>query len=189
MNKTYKVRATRAGALQVVSELTSSVAAIGTKTVVTVATTMVAGAAIAAIPAVPTDDTLTVTKALDWSGAADGKYQNFVFEGVKDKGNSALLSASTTGTFAKTMFVIGDASDEYGTGIWISEAEATATATNTGTIYVQGKVAGSAAAKSWQLHGMGAANGATAVNQGTIEADNAYGMYVGTGSGSSTIIN
>ena len=36
---------------------------------------------------------------------------------------------------------------------------------------------------------MGAANGATAVNQGTIEADNAYGMYVGTGSGSSTIIN
>ncbi|MDR3771289.1 MAG: autotransporter domain-containing protein, partial [Sutterella sp.] len=41
----------------------------------------------------------------------------------------------------------------------------------------------------WQLHGMGAANGATAVNQGTIEADNAYGMYVGTGSGSSTIIN
>ena len=31
MNKTYKVRATRAGALQVVSELTSSVAAIGTK--------------------------------------------------------------------------------------------------------------------------------------------------------------
>ena len=55
MNKTYKVRATRTGALQVVSELTSSVAAIGTKTVVTVATTMVAGAAIAAIPAAPTE--------------------------------------------------------------------------------------------------------------------------------------
>ncbi|MDY5200715.1 MAG: autotransporter outer membrane beta-barrel domain-containing protein [Sutterella parvirubra] len=36
---------------------------------------------------------------------------------------------------------------------------------------------------------MGAANGATAVNQGTIEADNAYGMYVGTGSGNSTITN
>ena len=85
------------------------------------------------------------------------------------------------------MFVIGDASKEYGTGIWISGAEATAT--NTGTIYVQGKVAEGAAAKSWRLHGMGAANGATAVNQGTIEADNAYGMYVGTGSGSSTIIN
>lgn len=189
MNKTYKVRATRTGALQVVSELTSSVAAIGTKTVVTVATAMVAGAAIAAIPAeVPSgEDTLTVTKAIGWSDVANEKYQNFVFSGVTDKSQSALLSASTSGTFAKTMFVIGDASDEYGTGIWIDEAEETAT--NTGTIYVQGKVAKDAEATSWQLHGMGAANGATAVNQGTIEADNAYGMYVGTGSGSSTIIN
>ena len=188
MNKTYKVRATRAGALQVVSELTSSVAAIGTKTVAAVATTMVAGAAIAAIPTVPSgEDTKTVTTAIGWSDDAINQYQNFVFWGVTDKGQSALLSASTSGTFAKTMFVIGDASGEYGTGIWISGAEATAT--NTGTIYVQGKVAEGAAAKSWQLHGMGAANGATAVNQGTIEADNAYGMYVGTGSGSSTIIN
>lgn len=191
MNKTYKVRATRTGALQVVSELTSSVAAIGTKTVVTVATTMVAGAAIAAIPAVPSgEDTQTVkTPITDWSAVANEKYQNFVFEGAKGPGNSALLSASESGIFAKTMFVIGDADDEYeyGTGIWISGAEATAT--NTGTIYVQGKVADSAAAKSWQLHGMGADKGATAVNQGTIEADNAYGMYVGTGSGSSTIIN
>ena len=191
MNKTYKVRATRTGALQVVSELTSSVAAIGTKTVVTVATTMVAGAAIAAIPAeVPSgEDTLTVTetKAIGWSDVANEKYQNFVFGGVTNQGESAFLSASTSGTFAKTMFVIGDASDEYGTGIWATGANVTAT--NTGTIYVQGEVAKGAAAKSYQLHGMGAADGATAVNQGTIEADNAYGMYVGTGSGSSTIIN
>lgn len=188
MNKTYKVRATRTGALQVVSELTSSVAAIGTKTVVAVATTMVAGAAIAAIPTVPSGkDTQTVKTAIDWSGAADEQYQNFVFEGVENKNKCALLSASTSGTFAKTMFVIGDASNEYGTGIWIDEAKATAT--NTGTIYVQGKVAKEASATSWKLHGMGAANGATAVNQGTIEADNAYGMFVGTGSGSSTIIN
>lgn len=189
MNKTYKVRATRTGALQVVSELTSSVAAIGTKTVVAVATTMVAGAAIAAIPAeVPSgEDTQTVTTAIGWSDVANEQYQNFVFSGVTDKNQSALLSSSTSGTFAKTMFVIGDASNEYGTGIWISGAEATAT--NTGTIYVQGKVAEDVAATSYQLHGMGAANGATAVNQGTIEADNAYGMYVGTGSGNSTIIN
>ncbi len=188
MNKTYKVRATRTGALQVVSELTSSVAAIGTKTVVAVATTMVAGAAIAAIPAeVPSgEDTQTVTTAIGWSDVANEKYQNFVFEGAEGTGNSALLSASESGIFAKTMFVIGDAK-EYGTGIWISGDKVTAT--NTGTIYVQGKVADSAAATSWQLHGMGAANGATAVNQRTIEADNAYGMYVGKGSGSSTIIN
>lgn len=188
MNKTYKVRATRTGALQVVSELTSSVAAIGTKTVVTVATTMVAGAAVAAIPAVPSgEDTQTVTTAIGWSDVANKKYQNFVFSGVTDKGQSALLSASTSGTFAKTMFVIGDASNEFGTGIWASDAKVTAF--NTGTIYVKGKVAGDAPATSYQLHGMGAANGATAVNQGTIEADNAYGMYVGTGSGNSTITN
>ena len=188
MNKTYKVRATRTGALQVVSELTSSVAAIGTKTVVTVATTMVAGAAIAAIPAVPSgEDTQTVTTAIGWSGVANEKYQNFVFWGVTDKDKSALLSVSESGIFAKTMFVIGDANDEYGTGIWISGAEKTAT--NAGTIYVQGKGAKGTEATSWQLHGMGAANGAMAVNQGTIEADNAYGMYVGTGSRSSTIIN
>ena len=186
MNKTYKVRATRTGALQVVSELTSSVAAIGTKTVVAVATTMVAGAAIAAIPTVPSgQDTKTVSTTIDWSEVE--KYQNFVFKGVEDKDKSALLSASTSETFAKTMFVIGDASKEYGTGIWASGAKVTAT--NTGTIYVQGTVAGDAPATSWQLHGMGAADGATAVNRGTIEADNAYGMYVGTGSGSSTIIN
>ena len=186
MNKTYKVRATRTGALQVVSELTSSVAAIGTKTVVAVATTMVAGAAIAAIPTVPSgQDTKTVSTTIDWSEVE--KYQNFVFKGVEDKDKSALLSASTSETFAKTMFVIGDASKEYGTGIWASGAKVIAT--NTGTIYVQGTVAGDAPATSWRLHGMGAADGATAVNRGTIEADNAYGMYVGTGSGSSTIIN
>lgn len=193
MNKTYKVRATRTGALQVVSELTSSVAAIGTKTVVAVATTMVAGAAIAAIPAeVPSgEDTLTVTekKAIGWNDVANEQYQNFVFEGVENKNenNRALLSASTSGTFAKTMFVIGDAPEEFGTGIWVTGAKTTAT--NTGTIYVQGKVAEGAAATSYQLHGMGAADGATAVNQGTIEADNAYGMFVGSGSVSSTIIN
>ena len=149
MNKTYKVRATRAGALQVVSELTSSVAAIGTKTVVTVATTMVVGAAIAAIPAeVPSgEDTQTVTTAIGWSDVANEKYQNFVFWGAKGTGNSALLSASESGIFAKTMFVIGDTPDEFGTGIWATGANVTAT--NAGTIYVQGKGAEGAEAKSW----------------------------------------
>ena len=189
MNKTYKVRATRTGALQVVSELTSSVAAIGTKTVVAVATTMVAGAAIAAIPAVPTEGegNVITDQTITWDQVEADANQNFVFNGVPEKDQSALLSASTPKTFAKTMFVIGDAPEEFGTGIWVTGAKVTAT--NTGTIYVQGKVAKEASAKSYQLHGMGAADGATAVNQGTIEADNAYGMYVGTGSGSSTIIN
>ena len=189
MNKTYKVRATRAGALQVVSELTSSVAAIGTKTVAAVATTMVAGAAIAAIPAVPTEGegNVITDQTITWDQVEADANQNFVFNGVPEKDQSALLSASTPKTFAKTMFVIGDAPEEFGTGIWVTGAKVTAT--NTGTIYVQGKVAKEASAKSYQLHGMGAADGATAVNQGTIEADNAYGMYVGTGSGSSTIIN
>lgn len=59
MNKTYKVRATRTGALQVVSEFTSSVRAMGTKTVIAAAVSaLMAGAAVAA----ETDDA-----TVDWT--------------------------------------------------------------------------------------------------------------------------
>ena len=176
MNKTYKVRATRTGALQVVSELTSSVAAIGTKTVVAVATTMVAGAAIAAIPTVPSgEDTKTVSTTIDWSEVE--KYQNFVYNAasIQESGDD-FLTATEKKAFGKTMWVVAE-KDEYATGIYAVGTGVTAT--NTGTIYVQGKVDTAGSASSWQLHGMGAGNGATAVNVGTIEVENAYGMYVG----------
>ena len=179
MNKTYKVRATRTGALQVVSELTSSVAAIGTKTVVAVATTMVAGAAIAAIPAAPTEGEGNVIndKAITWDLVEADANQNFVYNAasIQESGDD-FLTATEKKAFGKTMWVVAE-EGEYATGIYAVGTGVTAT--NTGTIYVQGKVAEGAAAKSWQLHGMGAGNGATAVNVGTIEVENAYGMYVG----------
>lgn len=179
MNKTYKVRATRTGALQVVSELTSSVAAIGTKTVVAVATTMVAGAAIAAIPAVPTvgEGNFITDKPITWDQVEADANQNFVYNAAStEESKDDFLTATVKKAFGKTMWVVAE-KDEYATGIYAVGNGATAT--NTGTIYVQGKVAKDAEAKSWQLHGMGAGDGATAVNVGTIEVENAYGMYVG----------
>lgn len=180
MNKTYKVRATRTGALQVVSELTSSVAAIGTKTVVTVATTMVAGAAVAAIPAVPTvgEGNFITDKPITWDQVEADANQNFVYNAAsaQESEDDFLTATAEKKAFGKTMWVVAG-EGKYATGIYASGTGATAT--NTGTIYVQGKVAEGAAAKSWQLHGMGAGNGATAVNVGTIEVENAYGMYVG----------
>lgn len=179
MNKTYKVRATRTGALQVVSELTSSVAAIGTKTVVAVATTMVAGAAIAAIPAAPTEGEGNVIndKAITWDQVEADANQNFVYNAAStQKSGDDFLTATEKKAFGKTMWVVAE-KGEYATGIYAVGTGVTAT--NTGTIYVQGKVDAAGSASSWQLHGMGAGNGATAVNVGTIEVENAYGMYVG----------
>ena len=179
MNKTYKVRATRTGALQVVSELTSSVAAIGTKTVVTVATTMVAGAAIAAIPAAPTEGEGNVIndKAITWDLVEADANQNFVYNAAStQESGDDFLTATEKKAFGKTMWVVAE-KGEYATGIYAVGTGVTAT--NTGTIYVQGKVDAAGSASSWQLHGMGAGNGATAVNVGTIEVENAYGMYVG----------
>ena len=179
MNKTYKVRATRTGALQVVSELTSSVAAIGTKTVVTVATTMVAGAAIAAIPAAPTEGEGNVIndKAITWDLVEADANQNFVYNAAStQESGDDFLTATEKKAFGKTMWVVAE-EGEYATGIYAVGTGVTAT--NTGTIYVQGKVDAASSASSWQLHGMGAGNGATAVNVGTIEVENAYGMYVG----------
>ena len=179
MNKTYKVRATRTGALQVVSELTSSVAAIGTKTVVAVATTMVAGAAIAAIPAAPTEGEGNVIndKAITWDLVEADANQNFVYNAAStQESGDDFLTATEKKAFGKTMWVVAE-KGEYATGIYAVGTGVTAT--NTGTIYVQGKVDADGSASSWQLHGMGAGNGATAVNVGTIEVENAYGMYVG----------
>ncbi len=186
MNKTYKVRATRTGALQVVSELTSSVAAIGTKTVVTVATTMVAGAAIAAIPAVPTEGegNVITDKSITWDQVEADANQNFVYNAASSsESGDDFLTATETKAFGKTMWVVAE-KGEYATGIYAVGTGVTAT--NTGTIYVQGKVDAAGSASSWQLHGMGAGNGATAVNAGTIEVENAYGMYVGNADSTGT---
>ena len=173
MNKTYKVRATRTGALQVVSELTSSVAAIGTKTVVTVATTMVAGAAVAATA-----------------------YQDAP-EGLKDTTDTVTaeqLAAADQFKFAPTgelkVFHAGDLAQ--GKTLWIDGSSATqptglATSgtdfANYGTIYI------TTSNKSYETKAMLAQGGATATNYGVIVAKNAYGMTVGSIGGTSDDVN
>lgn len=173
MNKTYKVRATRTGALQVVSELTSSVAAIGTKTVVAVATTMVAGAAVAATA-----------------------YQDAP-EGLKDTTDTVTaeqLAAADQFKFAPTdnlkVFHAGDLAQ--GKTLWIDGSGATqptglATSgtdfANYGTIYI------TTSKKSYETKAMLAQDGATATNYGVIVAKNAYGMTVGSSGGTGDDVN
>lgn len=60
--------------------------------------------------------------------------------------------------------------DTRATGLWAANGS---TIKNTGKIYVTGKT-------SWQNHAMGAANGAKAINAGTLVAKNAYGMFIGS---------
>ena len=177
MNKTYKVRATRAGALQVVSELTSSVAAIGTKTVVTVATTMVAGAAVAATayqdaPEGLKDTTDTVTA--EQLAAAD----QFKFAPT---GNLNVFYAGDLAQ-GKTLWIDGSGATQP-TGLAISGTDFA----NYGTIYI------TTSNKSYETKAMLAQGGATATNYGVIVAKNAYGMTIGskggTGDDVNTIVN
>ena len=173
MNKTYKVRATRTVALQVVSELTSSVAAIGTKTVVAVATTMVAGAAVAATayqdaPEGLKDTTDTVTA--EQLAAAD----QFKFAPT-DK-----LKVFHAGNLAqgKTLWIDGSRATQP-TGLATSGTDFA----NYGTIYI------TTSNKSYETKAMLAQGGATATNYGVIVAKNAYGMTVGSSGGTGDDVN
>ena len=80
----------------------------------------------------------------------------------------------------------GSGSGAQATGFWATE-EGTKF-TNKGTIYVTAKDT----AQTWSQKAIGAANGATAINEGTIVVKNAYGMIVGSednGDKPATIIN
>ena len=91
MNKSFKVVFNKArGALMVVNEVTSSVQAKGTKTVIATAVALVAGAAVAAPEIsttpdvdttvsewgeVPAEGVITTDKKIDWADVkADGQY-------------------------------------------------------------------------------------------------------------------
>ncbi len=167
------MRATRTGALQVVSELTSSVAAIGTKTVVTVATTMVAGAAVAATayqdaPKGLKDTTDTVTA--EQLAAAD----QFKFAPTGE------LKVFHAGDLAqgKTLWIDGSSATQP-TGLATSGTDFA----NYGTIYI------TTSNKSYETKAMLAQGGATATNYGVIVAKNAYGMTVGSIGGTSDDVN
>lgn len=190
MNKSFKVVFNKArGALMVVNEVTSSVQAKGTKTVIAAAVAaMVAGGAMAA-------DT-------QWEDAPEGlesvtdatwdtvKPENkFVWAPVGEQtAAGTFLSTNGKETFEGKLWVSGDSKAAQATGLGVSGADGNLT--NAGTIYVTSGKNG----VSYQNKGIWAGNGATATNEkeGVIVAKNAYGMTVGTeksGPNPSKIVN
>ncbi len=173
MNSTFKVVFNKArGALMVVNEVTSSVQGKGTKTVVAAAVaTMLAGVAGSTMAA----EWVEAPKDAAMSAPADWKLDKnaYLFSTKNTEAPGAFLGASEkdkTFTFDKSLWVNGVEKDTRATGLWAANGS---TIKNTGKIYVTGKT-------SWQNHAMGAANGAKAINAGTIVAKNAYGMFIGT---------
>lgn len=82
----------------------------------------------------------------------------------------------------------GSGAGSKATGYWVDSNGQEATFTNLGNIYVTALNG----ANSWSQRAIGAADGSTAVNKGTIVVQNAYGMTVGSdknGSTPATIIN
>lgn len=95
---------------------------------------------------------------------------------------------STSSSELKNLWVTGSGDGSKATGYWIDSNGQEATFTNLGNIYVTAV----GDAKSWSQRAIGAADGATAINKGTIVVQNAYGMTVGSagnGTAPATIIN
>ena len=174
MNSTFKVVFNKArGALMVVNEVTSSVQGKGTKTVVAAAVaTMLAGVAGTTMAA----EWVEAPKDAATAAPSDWKFDKnaYLFSETNDgKDPTAFLGASEKGktfTFDKKLWVKAGSDATRATGLWAADG---ATIENTGTIYVTG-------GSFWKNHAMGAANGAKAINAGTIVAKNAYGMFIGT---------
>lgn len=181
MNKSFKVVFNKArGALMVVNEVTSSVQAKGTKTVIAAAVAALAAGVAGAteIPALPegvTPDTEEVTdwKDIDAQNVFKTEAQKIVmFHTVKDQksfeGDLWVVSKNAA-TSAKGFYVTGEKADFI----------------NEGNIYITSEA-------SWKNQAILADVGGKATNEGLIVAKNAYGMTVGTtgnGDKGSTIIN
>ena len=109
---------------------------------------------------------------------------------VENSGNTTSYKeiTSTNSSELENLWVTGSGANSRATGYWIDSNGQEATFTNLGNIYVTA-VGG---AKSWSQRAIGAADGATAINKGTIVVQNAYGMTVGSaenGTAPATIIN
>lgn len=179
MNKSFKVVFNKArGALMVVNEVTSSVQAKGTKTVIAAAVAALAAGGVAAAEWVDAPkDLVSVSATQKWEDVKD--QNSFVHEG---EGPAYFLHAEETKTFDKTLWVSGEGEKSQATGLYVTGEDVKLT--NEGTIYVSSGEKG----KSWQNRAMMAGKGGEAVNNGLIVAKNAYGMSVES-VGPATIIN
>lgn len=179
MNKSFKVVFNKArGALMVVNEVTSSVQAKGTKTVIAAAVAALAAGGVAAAEWVDAPkDLVSVSVMQEWEKVKD--QNSFVHEG---EGPAYFLHAEETKTFDKTLWVSGEGEESQATGLYVTGEDVKLT--NEGTIYVSSGEKGT----SWQNRAMMAGKGGEAVNNGLIVAKNAYGMSVES-VGPATIIN
>ena len=112
------------------------------------------------------------------------------FSFVENSGNTNPYKTltSTSSSELENLWVTGSGAGSKATGYWVDSDGQEAAFTNLGNIYVTA-VDG---ANSWSQRAIGVADGATAINKGTIVVQNAYGMTVGSdknGSTPATIIN
>lgn len=103
---------------------------------------------------------------------------------VENSGNTTSYKeiTSTNSSELENLWVTGSGAGSKATGYWVDSDGQEATFTNLGNIYVTA-VDG---ANSWSQRAIGAADGATAINKGTIVVQNAYGMTVGSDKNGST---
>ena len=190
MNSTFKVVFNKArGALMVVNEVTSSVQAKGTKTVVAAAVaTMIAGVAGTAMAAewevAPEGlEAATDTVITDANWAAIKDQNAFELTASDKEAKKPWASVAKDQTFDKTLWVSGAGAKAHASGFGVSGEKVKFT--NKGTIYVTSGKDG----VNDQNDAIWAGNGATAINEGKIVAKDAYGMRVGTGDTASKIVN
>ena len=190
MNSTFKVVFSKArGALMVVNEVTSSVQAKGTKTVVAAAVaTMIAGVAGTAMAAewevAPEGlEAATDTVITDANWAAIKDQNAFELTASDKEAKKPWASVAKDQTFDKTLWVSGAGAKAHASGFGVSGEKVKFT--NKGTIYVTSGKDG----VNYQNDAIWAGNGATAINEGKIVAKDAYGMRVGTGDTASKIVN
>lgn len=187
MNSTFKVVFNKArGALMVVNEVTSSVQAKGTKTVVAAAVAaLISGTAMAGEwIAAPEDLKAATDTAITDANWSEIKDQNaFTLTATDSKATKPWASISKNQTFDKTLWVSGVGAKAHASGFGVSGEDVTFT--NKGTIYATSGKDG----VNYQNDAIWAGKGATAVNDGKIVAKDAYGMRVGTGDKASKIIN
>ena len=186
MNKSFKVVFNKArGALMVVNEVTSSVQAKGTKTVIATAVALVAGAAVAAPEIsttpdvdttvsewveVPAEGVITTDKKIDWADVkADAQYHY-----KNNAGQSAFTTLTKEkGEFAGKLWVSASGKDADATGLEVKGEGVELT--NKGEIYVTTDKDG----VEWKNEAILAEDNANAVNAGKIVVKNAVGMRVG----------
>ena len=163
MNKTFKVVFNRARAgLMVANEITSSVQKKGTKTVVAVGVAMLVASGAVLAKEIPYPQS---SENNGYASAATNESKVFSSDDV--------LQMNITGEKTRAYGLLATGKD--------------ATYTNQGKIEVN--LANNGATSPWQVKGMMADAGGTAVNEGTIEVTKAYGMTVGSSGDTNTIIN